>query len=85
MKGLSSTALAKQTNFAHASPPRSRVRSAISLMSSPVRRTASMFIPARVVATFRDEHMRSVEASASGMESTKTDSPRVKPLWMRAE
>jgi hypothetical protein len=44
-----------------------------------------MLMPARVVATFREEHRRSVAASASGIESTKADSPKVAPLWMSAE
>ena len=41
-------------------------------MSAPTRRTASMLIPARVVATLTDEHSRTVVASASGTESRKS-------------
>src|SRR5438067_10612164 len=80
MNGLSSTALAKQTNLAQAIPKRSRVRSAASLIKRPTRATASMLIPARVVAAFTDPQRRSVEARASGIESRNSLSLRVNPL-----
>ena len=85
MNGLSSTALAKQTNLAQAIPKRSRVRSAASLIKRPTRATASMLIPARVVAAFTDPQSRSVEARASGIESRNSLSLRVNPLCTSAE
>ena len=50
-----------------------------------MRSTASMLMPARVVATLTEEQTRSVLASASGMDSMRAVSPRVKPLWTSAE
>ncbi len=60
MNGLSSTEFAKQTNLAQARPPSLLVRSAASLMIIPTWRTASMLMPARVVATLTEEHKRFV-------------------------
>src|SRR6266511_3407999 len=60
MKGLSSTEFAKQTNFAQAMPPSLLVRSAASLIIIPTWRTASILMPARVVATLTEEHKRFV-------------------------
>ncbi len=51
----------------------------------PMRATASMLMPARVVATFTDEQTRSVTASASGIESSRTASPGVMPFSTWAE
>jgi hypothetical protein len=42
--------------------------------------TASMLIPARVVATLTDEHIRSVTARASGIVSRNFASAVVAPL-----
>ena len=44
-----------------------------------------MLIPARVVAAFTDPQRRSVDASASGIESRNSLSLRVNPLCTRAE
>src|ERR1041384_6127357 len=85
MNGLSSTAFAKQTNFAQAIPPRSRVRSAASLINRPMRAIASMLIPARVVAALTEPHKRSVDDNASGIESRNSLSFRVNPLCTSAE
>ena len=47
--------------------------------------TASMLMPARVVATFTDEQTRVVVASASGIESMSARSPGVMPFSTSAE
>ena len=57
MNGLSSTALQNTTSFAQPKPPRSAVRAAVALTVSPIMRTASMLMPARVEPTLTDEHM----------------------------
>ena len=85
MKGLSSTALAKTTSFAQAKPSWSAVRAAASLMTSPIRRTASMLMPALVVPTFTEEQTTSVVASVSGMARMSASSARVMALCTRAE
>ena len=78
--GLSSTALQKHTSFAQPSPPRSAVRAAAASTISLKRFTASMLIPARVLASETDEHTWSVTASASGIDSNSARSQFVKPL-----
>ena len=85
MKGLSSTALQNTTSFAHPKPSRPAVSPAVFLIVPPIRRTASMLMPAFVVATFTLEQTRSVVASASGMAAISRRSPEVKPLCTRAE
>ncbi len=54
-------------------------------MISPMRATASMLMPARVVATLTDAQTRSVRASASGSEAISASSPGVVPLCTSAE
>ena len=68
MNGLSSTALQNTTSFAQPIPSRSAVSFAVSTMISPMRATASMLMPARVVPTLTDAQTRSVRASASGSD-----------------
>ena len=85
MKGLSSTALAKATSLAQPRPSRSAVSRAVSVMISPISFTASILMPARVLATFTDAHTRSVRESASGMERMRRRSLRVAPFWTSAE
>ncbi len=85
MNGLSSTALQNTTSFAQPMPSRSAVRCAVSHTISPMRRTASMLMPARVVPTLTDAHTRSVTASASGIEAISASSPGVMPLCTSAE
>ena len=57
-EGVVLTALAKTTSLAQPMPDESAVRSAVSLMTSPMRRTASMLMPAPVVATFTEAQTR---------------------------
>ena len=66
-------------------PSSAAVSSAVCLTTRPMRPTASMLMPARVVATLTEEQTAFVEAKASGMESISSSSPRVMPLWTRAE
>ena len=56
MNGLSSTMFAKTTSFAQPMQSRSAVASAVALTVSAIRSTASMLVPARVVATFTEAH-----------------------------
>ncbi|OQA07210.1 MAG: hypothetical protein BWY65_01962 [Firmicutes bacterium ADurb.Bin373] len=63
----------------------SDVSSAVFFTACPILYTASMFIPAFVVATLTDEQTRPVSASASGMLSISLWSAFVKPLCTRAE
>ena len=84
IKGLSSTALANTTSLAQPMPSASAVRRAVSLMIRPICATASMLMPAFVVATLTLEHTSSVVLSASGMEAISRLSPGVQPLWTRA-
>ena len=60
------------------------MRAAVSLMMRPMRATASILMPAFVVATLTLEQTSSVDASASGMEAMSRSSPTVQPLWTRA-
>ena len=76
MKGLSSTALEKTTSFAQPMGP----RSAVSLMILPMRRTASMLMPALVEATLTLAHTSSVSLRASGRERMSFRSLSVKPF-----
>ena len=85
MKGLSSTALQNTTSFAQPRPSRSAVAAAQSRMISPIRPTALMLMPARVLATLIEAQTRSVTASAWGRESISLRSPGVSPLWTSAE
>ena len=84
MKGLSSTAFANTTSFAQPSPSLAAVSSAVRLTTSPMRRTASMLMPARVEPTFTLAHTRSVEASTSGMVRMNSFSSSVIAFWTRA-
>ena len=85
MKGLSSTALQKTTSLAQPSPPLSAVRAAVCLTTSPILRTASMLMPARVEPTLTEEHRKSVVLSASGMDSISRRSASVMSLCTSAE
>ena len=79
-KGLSGTALQKQTSLAHARPPRSAVRPAASSTTSTKRATASMLMPERVAARETDAQTCSVSARAFGIEPRRASSAVVKPL-----
>jgi hypothetical protein len=76
MNGLSGTALAKTTSLAQPMADRSAVRSAVSLITSPIRRTASMLMPAAVVATLTEAQTRFVAARASGSAAISSSSIR---------
>ena len=80
MKGLSSTALAKTTNFAQPIPLSEAVSSAVFLIIFPIRATASMLIPAFVVATFTLEHTSEVSDNVFGIEFINFKSEFVNPL-----
>ena len=84
IKGLSSTAFANTTSFAQPSPSLSAVSSAVRFTTSPMRRTASILMPARVEPTLTLAHTRSVEASTSGMVRMNASSSRVIAFWTRA-
>ena len=60
MNGLSSGALQRTTSLAQPKEPLSLVASAVSLMISPSRRTASILIPVLVEPTFTELQMKSV-------------------------
>ena len=77
--------LANVTSRAQPMPPRAAVASATALTTRPISSTASMLMPARVVATFTDEQTRVVAASASGIESISARSPGVIPFSTSAE
>ena len=66
-------------------PPPAAVASATALTTRPISSTASMLMPARVLATFTDEQTRVVVASASGIESMSARSPGVVPFSTSAE
>ena len=66
MNGLSSTALQNTTSFAQPMPSRSAVRCAVATTISPMRATASMLMPARVVATLTEAQTRSVTRERFG-------------------
>ncbi len=85
MKGLSSGQLQKTTSFAQPMLPSCAVSSAVRLMIRPIIATASMLIPALLVARFTDAQTFAVPASASGRALIRSVSPRVNPLWTRAE
>ena len=85
MNGLSSTALQNTTSFAQPRQPRSAVASAVCFTTSPISRTASMLMPARVEPTLTEEHRKSVSLSASGMDSIRRRSAAVMPLCTSAE
>ena len=85
IKGLSSGALQNTTSLAHPMESLSFVRSAVSLMTSPMSRTASMLMPVLVEPTLTELQTNSVLASASGMDRIKSSSQVVIPLETRAE
>ena len=84
MKGLSSGALQKTTSLASPMHILSLVRSAVSLTTWPIMRTASMLMPDLVEPTLMLEQTRSVSASARGMLSISRLSPAEKPLCTSA-
>ena len=84
MKGLSSGTLAKTTSFAQPIESRSAVSSAVFLIASPILRTASIFMPALVEATFTDEQTLPVSESAYGIDSISLLSPSVLPFCTSA-
>ena len=71
IKGLSSTALAKTTNF----PGPIGSASEASLMIRPISRTAVILIPVFVEPILTDEQTKSVSASARGIELIRISSP----------
>ncbi len=81
MKGLSSTALAKTTNFALAVSD----LSVIALMVSPINLTASKLIPAFEEPIFTLDMTRSVSVNARGIDLIKAKSPLAKPFCTNAE
>ena len=85
MNGLSSGALQNTTSFAQPKESCSFVYSAVSLMISPSRRTASMLIPQRVEPTLTELQTFSVLDSAIGIERIKSSSAWVMPLFTNAE
>ena len=85
MNGLSSGALQKTTSFAQPMQSRSFVSFALLTIVCPIRRTASMLIPAFVDPMLIDEQTWSVSASAWGMAPISSRSPAENPFWTRAE
>ena len=85
MNGLSSGTLANTTSLAQPIDCSSRVRYAARLMTLPMRATASMLMPALVLATLTDEQMLRVSASASGMTEMRRSAPTVMPFCTNAE
>ena len=85
MKGLSSGALQSTTSRAQQEPPVSADNIAARLITCPISRTASILMPALVVATFTLAHTFCVAFSASGMEDMSARSAGVKPLCTSAE
>ena len=63
----------------------SLVSTAASRMTSAMRSTASMLMPARTEATLTEEQTRSVVESAAGMESIRRRSASPMPFCTRAE
>ena len=63
----------------------SRVRYAARLIAAPIRATASILMPAFVLATLTDEQMFFVSASASGIIEIIASAPRVMPFCTSAE
>ena len=84
MNGLSSGTFAKITSFAQPMDCRSRVSSAVSRTTRPISATASILIPALVLATLTEEQTRSVSASACGIELIRVRLPLVNPFWTSA-
>ena len=64
--------------------PRSAVNAAVSLMMRPISATASMLMPALVVARLTDEQTLDVAARARGMDWISFRSPGVIPFCTRA-
>ena len=85
INGLSSTALANTTSFAHPNPFLSAVSSAVLLITCPISFTASILIPHLVDPTFTEEQTLLVLAKASGIELIRILSPLVYPLCTKAE
>ena len=85
MNGLSSGALQNTTSFAQPRESLSLVASAVSFTILPISSTASMLSPVLVEPTLMELQMRSVCASAWGMERIRSLSAAVIPLLTRAE
>ena len=85
MKGLSSGALQKITSLVQPQLSASAVLSAVSRITEPRRRTASMLIPALDEPTFTEAQTRSVTESASGIERIRSSSEGVIALETSAE
>ena len=64
--------------------PLSFVRSAVSRTIRPISATASILIPAFVLATFTEEQTRSVTESASGIELISVRLPFENPFCTSA-
>ena len=85
IKGLSSGALQSATNFAQPMESRAAVFFAVSKMTSPSKRTASMLMPVFVEPTLTLEQIRSVTAIASGIERMRSSSAAVMDFATTAE
>ena len=80
INGLSSGALHKTTSLAHPIESFSFVKSAVSLIISPINLTASILIPVLVEPTFTELQTLFVTFIASGIDSIKSLSAGVIPL-----
>ena len=85
MNGLSSGALQNTTSLAQPMESASFVSSAVSFIIFPSSLTASMFMPVLVEPTFTEEQTSSVSFIACGMDSMRSLSAFVIPLFTRAE
>ena len=85
MNGLSSGALQKTTSFVQPQLSASFVRSAVSRITDPRRRTASMLMPALEEPTFTEAQTLSVTESASVIERMSSSSEGVIALSTSAE
>ena len=85
MNGLSSGALQRTTSFVHPKESLSFVKTAVSLITSPISFTASILIPVLVEPRFTDDIIRSVWDRAIGMERIKSSSAGVIPFATNAE
>ena len=84
MNGLSSGMLANTDSLAAPNPSRSAVLCAASTSLSATKFTASMLVPAAVLATFTLEQTRSVSLSTLGMDRMSASSAGVIPFCTSA-
>ena len=85
IKGLSSGALQNTTSFIQSALSCASLISAVSLMISPISRTASILIPVLVEPRFTELQTRSVACSACGIERISSSSALVIPFDTSAE